>query len=212
MNSSLTQPIIKNVIFDLGGVLVDWNPEYLYKKVFADDPQKMNFFLNNVCNHNWNIQQDAGRSFEEGTLILLKRFPEYETEIRFFYDRWEEMLQGEIKGTELILKELHSSSKVSLYALTNWSAETFPIAQRRFDFLNLFEGIVVSGVEKTRKPFSRIYEIILERYKLLAKESVFIDDSLENVEGAQKMGIHGIHFKNPEQLKTELQQFQVLPK
>lgn len=212
MNSSQKQPLIKNVIFDLGGVLVDWNPEYLYKKVFANNKEKMNFFLKNVCNHDWNIQQDAGRTFEEGTQILLKKYPEYKTEIRVFYHRWEEMLIGSIKGTELILKELHRSNKVSLYALTNWSAETFPIAKRRFEFLNLFEGIIVSGEEYTRKPFQKIYELTLQRFQLNAADCVFIDDSLENIIAAQKMGIYGIHFNNPEQLKSELQGFNILKK
>ncbi|MGI9532377.1 HAD family hydrolase [Lutimonas sp.] len=208
----MKHPKIKNVIFDLGGVLVDWNPEYLYEKVFAETPEKMSFFLNNVCNHDWNIEQDAGRTFDEGAQILKQQFPEFEKEIGLFYDRWEEMLKGEIKGTELILRKLKSLNEVKLYALTNWSSETFPIAKKRFDFLNLFEGIVVSGEEHTRKPFPKIYQITLERFKLLASESVFIDDSLENVESARKMGIHSIHFKNPEQLKTALQQFQVLNK
>ena len=207
----MTDAKIKNVIFDLGGVLLDWNPEYLYEKVFVGDQEKMKWFLQNVCTQQWNMEQDAGRTFEEGTHILLKTFPEYESEIRFFFDRWEEMLKGEIKDTVLILNELHSLNKVKLYALTNWSSETFPIAKRRFDILNSFEGIVVSGEEHTRKPYSKIYEVTLNRFGLEPEQCLFIDDSLENVEGARKMGINGIHFEKPSQLKEALQKLNVLP-
>ncbi len=206
----MDKPQVKYVIFDLGGVLVDWNPEYLYKKVFKGEPEKMKWFLNTVCTKAWNMEQDAGRTFEEGTQNLLKTFPEYESEIRMFFDRWEEMLKGEIKGTSLILKNLNDLNEVKLYALTNWSAETFPIAKRRFDFLNCFEGVVVSGEEFTRKPFSRIYEITLNRFDLQPQHCVFIDDSLENIETARKMGIIGIHYKNSNQLKQELQLLKVL--
>lgn len=200
---------IKYVIFDLGGVVADWNPEYLYEKVFKGDKEKMNWFLNTVCTKDWNMEQDAGRTFEEGTQILLKTFPEYESEIRMFFDRWEEMLKGEIKDTVLILNKLKSLNEVKLYALTNWSSETFPIAERRFDFLKSFEGIVVSGEEFTRKPYTKIYEITLNRFSLSPEHCIFIDDSLENIEGAHKMGINGIHYKNPTQLKDALQRYNV---
>ena len=202
---------IKYVIFDLGGVVADWNPEYLYENVFNGDRKKMDWFLNTVCTKDWNMEQDAGRTFEEGTQILLKTYPEYESEIRMFFDRWEEMLRGEIKDTVLILNELKDFSEVKLYALTNWSSETFPIAKRRFDFLKSFEGIVVSGEEHTRKPYAKIYETILSRFNLEPQHCLFIDDSLENIEGAQKMGINGIHYKSSIQLKEALQHHNVLP-
>jgi len=201
---------IKYVIFDLGGVLLDWNPEYLYEKVFKGDQEKMKWFLQNVCTPHWNMEQDAGRTFEEGTRILLKTFAEYESEIRLFFDRWEEMLRDEIKDTVRILNELKSLNKVKLYALTNWSSETFPIAKRRFNMLKSFEGIVVSGEEFTRKPYPQIYEITLKRFGLKPEHCLFIDDSLENVEGARKMGINGLHYHNPSQLKEALQQLNVL--
>lgn len=207
----MTVTKIKYVIFDLGGVLIDWNPEYLYEKVFKGDKEKMKWFLNHVCTPEWNMEQDAGRTFEEGTQILLNTHAEYETEIKLFFDRWEEMLKGEIKDSILILNKLNELNEVTLYALTNWSSETFPIAQRRFDMLNSFEGIVVSGEERTRKPYSKIYEITLNRFGLEPEHCLFIDDSLENVEGARKMGINGIHYQNPTQLKEALQQLNVLP-
>ena len=208
----MNKPQIKYVIFDLGGVLIDWNPEYLYKKVFNGEPEKMEWFLQTVCTKEWNMEQDAGRTFEEGTLNLLKTFPEYESEIRVFFDRWEEMLAGEIEDTALILNKLNSLSEVKLYALTNWSTETFPIAKKRFEFLKCFEGIVVSGEEHCRKPFPKIYEITLNRFGLEPQHCIFIDDSLENVEGARKMGIIGLHYKNSKQLKADLQRYNIYPK
>lgn len=201
---------IDNVIFDLGGVLVDWNPEYLYYNFFKQDREKMSWFLENVCTNDWNMEQDAGRSLNEATQILLDKFPEHREAIRAFYGRWEEMLKGEIKGTKLILNELHSLNEKKLYALTNWSAETFPIAQRRFSFLNLFEGIVVSGEEHTRKPFDKIYQILLDRYDLIAEKSVFIDDNNDNIRAAQSMGFYAILFKSPEQLRSELIELNLL--
>ena len=147
---------IDTVIFDLGGVLIDWNPEYLYAKIFKDDPEKMNWFLSTVCTPDWNMEQDAGRTFEDATQLLVNDYPEYKKEISAFYDRWEEMIKGEIHDTVLILNSLHRLNEVKLYALTNWSIQTFPIAKQRFSFLQQFEGIVVSGEEKTRKPYSKI--------------------------------------------------------
>ena len=200
----MKMPKIEAVIFDLGGVLVDWNPEYLYAKIFKNDAKKMAWFLNSVCTPAWNMEQDAGRTFEEGTEILTSEYPEYEPEIRSFFERWEEMLKSEKKDTVLILNLLSELNKVKLYALTNWSAETFPIAQRRFDFLKRFEGIVVSGEEKTRKPFSKIYEITLDRYGLSAENCLFIDDSLENIEAAKLLGFNTVHFSNALQLNMDL--------
>lgn len=206
----MTKPKIDTVIFDLGGVLVDWNPEYLYSKIFKNDQAKMHWFLENVCTKDWNMEQDAGRSFEEASEILSKKYPDYKFEIEAFYDRWEEMLTGEIEGTVLILNKLKSLHKVSLYALTNWSAQTFPIAQRRFEFLNLFQGIVVSGTEKTRKPFSKIYQITLERYDLKPENCLFIDDSYENIEAARLLGINSLHFSDPQKLEKELHDLNLL--
>jgi 2-haloacid dehalogenase len=201
---------IDNIIFDLGGVLVDWNPEYMYTKIFGQDEQTMKWFLQNVCTNEWNMEQDAGRTFKEGTELLLQQYPQYETWIRAFFDRWEEMIKGEIYDTVLILKKLNSLNEKKLYALTNWSAETFPIAEQRFSFLKIFEGIVVSGEEKTRKPFPEIYHIVLNRYKLQAEKCLFIDDNQDNIETASRLGMISIHFKNPQQLKNELVQMGIL--
>lgn len=191
------------VIFDLGGVLIDWNPRYLYRKLFASESE-ITWFLENVCTPEWNERQDGGRSFEEATQELLARFPEHETAIRAWYGRWEETIGGPIHGTVDILRTLRDQRQHRLYALTNWSAETFPWAKQNFEFLHWFEGIVVSGEEKTLKPRPEFYRILLERYRVEPAAAVFIDDNLKNVEGAKQVGIDAIHFATPEQLRSEL--------
>ncbi|MDX5586193.1 MAG: HAD family phosphatase [Aureibaculum sp.] len=195
---------IDTIIFDLGGVLIDWNPEYVYREVFNGDQQKIDWFLNTICTHGWNVKQDAGRSIQKATELLVAQYPEYEEWIRIFYDRWEDMLGGTIPETVTLLNKLKQANNHRLYALTNWSAETFPVAMQRYEFLQHFEGILVSGEEKTIKPFRKIYEILLERYQINPLMSVFIDDNLENVEVAKKFGIKGVHFKSTQQLREEL--------
>lgn len=195
--------MIKAIIFDLGGVLIDWNPKYLYKNIFKDNNDTQHF-LDTICTGEWNEEQDGGRSLEEGTKILINKFPGQEENIRAFYDRWEEMLGGAIEGTVDIFKELKAGGKYQIYALTNWSAETFPIAQEKFDFLNEFDGTVVSGTEKMRKPNPAFFQILLDRYNLKTDEVVFIDDNLRNVEAARKMGVDSIQFTSPKDLKLAL--------
>jgi len=204
----MQQPI-DTVIFDLGGVLIDWNPRHLYRKIFKTE-KEMEWFLENVCTSDWNEQQDAGRSFEEATKELLDKFPEHEMAIRAWYDRWQETMNGPITDTVEILKKIRESKKHKLYALTNWSEQTFPWALKNFDFLHWFEGIVVSGHEKTRKPFPEFYQILLDRYKVEATKTIFIDDVLRNVKGAEAVGIVGVHFQSPQQLKLQLQKLGVL--
>ena len=204
MTKKNSAPDIKNIIFDLGGVLIDWNPDYVFLKVFKGDKLKLKEFYEKVCTFEWNENQDAGYPLDKATEDRIKIFPEYEDQIRLYYGKWEEMIGGEIKEVVTILKNLVRENNFRVLALTNWSAETFPIALKKFDFLHLFEGIVVSGTEKTRKPFSDIYEIILNRYNLIATESIFIDDNIRNIKAANKFGIKTIHFKDPLQLKTDL--------
>jgi len=200
---------IDTIIFDLGGVLIDWNPRHLYRKIFKTE-EEMEWFLGNVCTSDWNEKQDAGRSFEEATNELLGKFPEYETPIRAWYDRWKETMNGPITGTVEILSQIRDSKKYRLYALTNWSDQTFPWALENFDFLHWFEGIVVSGHEKTRKPFPEFYQILLDRYKIDPTKSIFIDDVPRNILGGQAVGIAGVYFQSPSQLKLELQNLGVL--
>jgi len=199
---------INTIIFDLGGVLIDWNPEYVFREVIPDE-EKRRFFFENICTHDWNVEQDAGRPLAEATELLVNEYPEWESEIRAYYDRWEEMLGGPIHETVDLLRELRERSEHRLLALTNWSGETFPVALSKYDFLHWFEGIVVSGDEKTRKPFADIYEILLDRYEVAPEEAVFIDDSLKNVEGAEAVGINGIHFQGVAQLRETLQEWGV---
>ena len=200
---------IDNIIFDLGGVLIDWNPEYVYLDVFNGDRQKMQWFFDNICTHDWNENQDAGYPMAKATEERVALFPEHEELIRMFYGRWDDMLGESIKGTVNILESLINSSQYKVVALTNWSHETFPKALKKFDFLHWFEGIVVSGEEKTRKPFSEIYEITLNRFSLEPKQTIFIDDNLRNVEAANALGINGIHFKSPEKLIKEVKSFNI---
>lgn len=195
--------MIKNIIFDLGAVLIDWNPKYLYRKVFHTE-EAINFFLENVCTGHWNEQQDGGRTFKEAEEVLIKEFPEYEKEILLYYSRWVEMLGGPIHETVEIFKELKPLYPDSIYALTNWSAESWPTAVAMYDFLGWFNGVVVSGQEKMKKPDERIFKLICERYKLEPQQTLFIDDNLRNIEAAIEFGIKTIHFISSEQLKNEL--------
>lgn len=200
---------ITTIIFDLGGVLIDWNPRYVYRSIF-DSEEKIDWFFDNICTHDWNENQDAGRSLREATGELVAKHPEYEQEIRAYYDRWEEMLGGPIAGTVEILRFLKEAKKYKMYALTNWSAETFPVALQRYDFLHWFDGIIMSGEERTRKPFPEVYQVLLDRFKVNPSEAVFIDDNLRNITGAESLGIAGIHFQSPRQLLEDLKRRQII--
>ncbi len=195
--------MIQTIIFDLGAVLIDWNPHYLYRQLFTEEAE-MHHFLENICTPAWNEEQDGGRSIQEATEILLTQYPDHAENIRAFYGRWPEMLGGPITGTVEIFKELKASGKYKCYALTNWSAETYPIAVERYDFLNWFDGVVVSGTEKDRKPFPSFYQTLLSRYQVNPAEALFIDDNLRNVKAAEALGIQSIHFTSPEALRAEL--------
>ena len=200
---------IKTIIFDLGGVLIDWNPEYLYLDIFGGDRVKMNAFFEHVCTMDWNENQDAGYPLAQATEDRIALFPEYEILIKKYYGQWEEMLGEPISGSVQVLKKLIENPNFRVVALTNWSAETFPVALKRFDFLHWFEGIVVSGTEKTRKPYSEIYQITLDRFNIDPSEALFIDDNLRNIKGAKKLGINGIHFSTPEELIKDLYNFKI---
>ena len=201
---------VNNIIFDLGGVLIDWNPEYVYLDAFKGNRKKMEKFFDEVCTFDWNENQDAGYPLANATEDRIALFPEQADLIRMYYGRWEEMLRGSISGTVSILKKLVNNNNYRVFALTNWSAETFPIALKRFDFLHWFEGIVVSGTERTRKPFPEIYEKTLERYNLKASESIFIDDNERNIVAANLLGIQTIKFLNSHQLEKDLKAKEIL--
>ena len=197
---------IKNIIFDLGGVLIDWNPAYVYLEVFDGDQKKMQWFFDEICTMDWNENQDAGYPLQQATEDRVKMFPQYAEWIRMYYGRWEEMLGNAIEGTVDVLLKLIADPNYRVIALTNWSAETFPVALARFDFLHLFEGIVVSGTEKMRKPFPEIYHLALDRYGFKASETVFIDDNHRNIAASSALGIQSILFKNPDDLERDLKE------
>ena len=198
----------QTIIFDLGGVLVDWNPEYVFLNEFKGDRKKMNWFFENICTNEWNEQQDRGKLISKATEERIKLFPKYKSLIKMYYEKWEYMLKGEISGSVEILKKL-KKMKFNLIALTNWSAETFPVALKRFKFLKLFSGIVVSGEIQMLKPFPEIYNHTLKKYDLNPSECIFIDDRPVNVSGAKKCGIDGIIFETPLQLIKSLKKFEI---
>ncbi len=178
---------IKNVVFDFGGVLIDWNPRYLYRKVFASD-EEMEWFLANVCTDEWNARQDAGRPFAEGIAEAKAQYPQYSAQIDMFWSRWIEMIGGEIHKNTSWLRQLKAEG-YSIYGLTNWSAETLPQVMKLYDFFRLFDGIVVSGEEHLIKPDPRIYRVLIDRYRLNPAECLFIDDTPQNVAAAKGVGM-----------------------
>ena len=194
---------INTIIFDLGGLLIDWNPRYVYRTIFKTE-EEIDWFFENVATDDWNENQDAGYPITKATEELAAKHPEWEKEIQAYYGRWTEMLGGPIHETVEIFRQLKKIPELKTYALTNWSAETFHIALERYDFLHWFDGRVVSGEEKTRKPFHVFYQKLLDRYNVDPARSLFIDDNLRNVKAAEELGIKAIHFRNPEQLKQEL--------
>ncbi|RAJ87867.1 2-haloacid dehalogenase [Chitinophaga dinghuensis] len=197
------EPNYKAIIFDLGSVLIDWNPRYLYRKIFTTEAE-MEHFLEEICTSDWNEEQDAGRSLLDATELLIQQHPQYEAQIRAYYGRWKEMMVGEIADSVALLKELKESGKYRLYALTNWSNETFPLALMEYKFLQWFDGIVVSGKEKQRKPSPGFFNLLLDRYQESADHALFIDDNIRNVNAARNMGIESIQFVNATQLKNDL--------
>jgi 2-haloacid dehalogenase len=198
----------RTVVFDLGNVLVQWNPRLLYEQLIPDADELERFF-DTVITHDWIRAQDAGRSFADGIALLTAEFPHYEAEIRAFWERWEVMVPGPIEPTVEILDALRRR-ETPLYALTNWSQETFPIARRRFPFFDWFAGIVVSGEVGMLKPEARIYRHLLETHGLTAEDCVFIDDSPANIAGAAAVGITALHFQSPERLRRELHELELL--
>lgn len=197
-------------IFDLGGVLLDWNPRHLYRKLFDGDEAAMERFLAMVCTTEWNERQDAGRSFAEATRELLPLHADKIELIEAFGKRFGEMIPGAIDGSVDVLAELKARG-VPIYAITNWSAETFPPQRQRFPFLSWFDDIVISGVEGVIKPDPRIFRILCERHGVAPESAVFIDDVAANAAAAGALGFHGIHFRSADQLRRELVAIGMLP-
>lgn len=200
MKFSSKNPVI---IFDLGGVLIDWNPRYLYRKIFKGDEPGMEYFLENICSQEWNAKQDAGRPFKEATDELIAAYPEHGECIKAYFSRWPEMVEDALWDSVSILKALKDKA-YSLHALSNWSAETFPLVSHRFEFLNWFETILLSGEERLVKPDREIFELMLERIGCKAEQCLFIDDTMANIVTARALGFYTIPFTSPDQLNAEL--------
>jgi 2-haloacid dehalogenase len=202
-SEQMAKPQRSIVIFDLGGVLIEWDPRHLYRKLFAGDEAAMEEFLATVCTHEWNRGQDAGRSFADGARLLKAEYPHHAALIDAYGARFAEMTAGPITGTVEILTELRERA-TPLYVISNFSAETYPLARDRFDFLRWFSGIVISGEEGVVKPDPRIYRLLLERFAIDPQDAVYIDDVEVNAAAAHRLGIHGIHFTTTTALRTEL--------
>ena len=194
---------IKNIVFDFGGVLIDWNPRYLYRSYFAGDEERMEWFLQNVCTYPWNIQMDGGKPFAEGVAELTALHPEWAEAIGVYHTRWAEMIGGEVEGTASLIKRLKAAG-YRVFGLTNWSMETYPLIRDNYEVFSLFEGVVVSGEEHLLKPDEKIYRCLLERYSLEAAESVFLDDNADNVAGAEAVGMEALRFVDAQQAEAEL--------
>ena len=197
-----------NIIFDIGMVLIRWNPRNLYRKIFTDEA-KMEWFLANVCTNEWNVEQDRGRTFSDAVKLITPHHPEYANEIEAYDTRWAEMIPGVIEGSVDILETLHKNG-TPLYAITNWNQDKFRETKLNYPFLNLFRDIVVSGAEKLIKPDAAIFELCLKRNKLMAADCLFIDDSLKNVQGAAAVGMLTHHFTTPENLRIDLKKRNLL--
>lgn len=194
---------VTTVVFDLGNVLIQWNPRNLFRQIYGADEAGMEFFLSEVCNTAWNEQQDRGRPWKDAIAEAIARHPAHEANIKAYFERWAEMIPGEVEGTVDVLAQLRALG-VRLLALTNWSAETFHIAEARFPFLQWFEGIVVSGREGLIKPDPAIFQLLIERYQLHPSTTTFIDDSVHNVDAANHAGLRGVHFRDARELRGQL--------
>jgi 2-haloacid dehalogenase len=190
------------VVFDLGGVLVDWDPRYLFRQLLPDDAS-VEAFLADVCSPEWNAAQDAGRSWAEAVREASERFPEHAELVAAYDERWWETIGGQIDGTVEVLDELRRRG-VGLYAITNWSAEKFDLTFPRFDWLAWFDGIVVSGYERIVKPDPRIFQLLVDRHGVDPRAAVYVDDVPANVEAARAIGMTGLVFTTPEQLRADL--------
>jgi 2-haloacid dehalogenase len=195
-------PPVQAVVFDLGGVLLDWNPRYLYRQLF-DDEQTMEHFLTEICTLEWHEAHDRGVPFERSASELAAVHPEYADLIRAWGERSEEMVGGPIDDTVAILADLRARG-VPCYALTNMEAETYPLRRERFEFLRWFDGTVVSAQEGIVKPDPEIFRRLLDRFGLVAERTVMVDDAERNIAAARSLGMQTVHFRSPDQLRAWL--------
>jgi 2-haloacid dehalogenase len=188
--SATTRPT--TVVFDIGGVLLRWDPRHLYRKIFADAAE-MEWFLAEVCTSEWNVEQDRGRLWDDAVALLVGRHPEWESQIRAYHERWHETIAGVFDDNVALLERLTAAGQ-PVYAITNFSAEKFVEARERWPFLKLFKGVVVSGEDRMLKPDREIFDLFFSRYGVAPQACVFIDDSRANIEMATSLGMHTIHF------------------
>jgi 2-haloacid dehalogenase len=196
------------VVFDLGGVLIDWNPRHLYRQLF-DDEGAMEDFLATICTLEWHVAHDLGESTAASCAALAIEHPEHAELIHAWAARSEDMIGGAIDGTVDILADLVKAG-VPCYVLSNMERETFPLRLERFDFLHWFDDHVISGLEGVVKPDPTIFRRLLRRFDLQPARTVFIDDSVVNVEAAAAIGIHALHFESPARLRRQLEELGVL--
>jgi 2-haloacid dehalogenase len=197
-------------VFDLGGVLIDWNPRHLYRKLFDGDEKAMEHFLATVCTPSWNAQQDAGRTFADACASVRLAHPRQVRLIDAWFERYDEMLAGPILGTVDLLTELRARG-VPLYALSDWSAETFPVALKRFEFLQWFRGVLISGQVGLLKPDPHFFQLFLETFAIDPARAIYIDDRKPNVAAAAAFGMEGILFTDPPALRAELVRVGLIP-
>lgn len=198
---------IKNIVFDFGGVLMDWEPRYMFRKVFLSE-EKMEYFLQNICTMEWNAQFDKGLPFQEGVNERMEKFPKYKEEIQMYKDRWMEMVGGDIPENSKLVYELKEQYR--LFGLTNWAADTFQLVYNDYAFFQEFEGIVVSGTEKIIKPDPAIFRLLLSRYQIEASECLFIDDNYDNIIVAKELGFETVWVEETTNLRKELIELGIL--
>ena len=189
-------------LFDLGGVFFDWDPNHFFKDIF-DKVDERKYFLNEVCSDEWNSKQDAGRNMQEAESELIQKFPKYEREIKMYSKNHRKMIRDTFELSIQVLKKLKKQN-YECFVLSNWSAETFVGMTDDYPFLNLFDGMIISGEEKLIKPDKAIYELAINRFQLIPQETIFIDDKLENIQAAKKLKMHTIHLENPEKIEIEI--------
>lgn len=203
------QPHIKAIIFDFGGVLLHWDPRNLYRRYFNGQTQAMEAFLEKIDFYNWNAQQDLGRPFIEGIAEHSIMHPEFAHLFQAYFEHWEDSIVGEIRGTVAILETLRKKN-FPLFGLSNWSAETYPRAEKIYPFFEWFDDIVLSGEVGLNKPDPAIFTLLLDRIGFSAAECILIDDTLLNIKAAKELGFNTIHFSSPEKLYVELTRLAVL--
>jgi len=191
-------------LFDLGGVFFDWDPKFFLKNIFTNE-EELDYFIENVCNDNWNLKQDKGRSIIEGEKDLIEKFPEYEDKIKIYYPNHRKMFKNVFQeSVDILLRLKHQ--KYLCYVLSNWSSETFIGMKDDYDFLNKFDGMIISGEEKLVKPDEEIYKLAIKRFSLIPEETIFIDDRIENINSAKLLDLKTIHLTNPKKIKEKIEE------